>query len=172
MPAGMRACCGRCGTTIRARFSSGPHRNRTAAIAVAALILYPLAVTLPIIEVEKFGHLHASSVLGGVSTLLSRGHLVVGVVVPVMKLLALLALSTDRGLGQPHRALTYRLVEWTGRWGMLDVLLVAILVAVLKLGDLMTVNVGPGLLAFTVCVTLSLAAAASFDPFGMWESQS
>ncbi len=98
--------------------------------------------------------------------------LLCSVVVPVMKLAALLMLSTQRGLGERHRALTYRLVEWTGRWGMLDVLLVAVLVAVLKLGDLMTVSVGPGLLAFTACVTLSLAAAASFDPFDMWESPS
>jgi len=67
--------------------------------------------------------------------------------------------------------MTYRLVEWTGRWGMLDVLLVAILVAVLKLGDLMTVSAGPGLLAFTACVTLSLFAAASFDPHGLWDTE-
>ena len=70
-----------------------------------------------------------------------------------------------------HRALTYRLVEWTGRWGMLDVLLVAILLAVLKLGDMVEVSVGPGLLAFTSCVGLSLIAAASFDPHSLWEPQ-
>ena len=54
---------------------------------------------------------------------------------------------------------------------MLDVLLVAILVAVLKLGDVMTVSAGPGLLAFTACVTLSLFAAASFDPHSLWDTE-
>jgi paraquat-inducible protein A len=54
---------------------------------------------------------------------------------------------------------------------MLDVLLVAILLAVLKLGDMVEVSVGPGLLAFTSCVGLSLIAAASFDPHSLWEPQ-
>ena len=152
--------------------------SRTAAIAVAALVLYPLAVSLPIIEIQKFGHQHEASILEGVSTLLSRGHLVVGLVVlaasvvlPLLKLAALLVLSAGRALGHRHRALTYRMVQWTGRWGMLDVLLVAILVAVLKLGDLVEVSVGPGLLAFTSCVALSLLAAAFFDPHSLWEPQ-
>ena len=71
-----------------------------------------------------------------------------------------------------HRALTYRLVEWTGRWGMLDVLLVAILVAALKLGDVMDVTPGPAAAAFAVCVVLSLLATALFDPRSVWETQS
>ncbi len=116
---------------------------------------------------------------GNVSTLLSRGHIIVGLVVllcsmvfPVLKLAALVVLSTGgSALRRHHRALTYRMVEWAGRWGMLDVLLVAILVAVLKLGDLVEVSVGPAALAFTSCVALSLVAAASFDPHRLWEPQ-
>jgi paraquat-inducible protein A len=53
---------------------------------------------------------------------------------------------------------------------MLDVLLVAILVAALKLGDAMEVTPGPGALAFALCVILSLLAAASFDPRRVWEA--
>jgi paraquat-inducible protein A len=135
------------------------------------------AGSLPLIEIEQFGHSSRSSVLQGVTALLSAGQLVVGIIVllcsvilPLGKLTALLVLSTG-ALGHRHRALTYRLVDWTGRWGMLDVLLVAILVAVLKLGDLMAVSVGPGLLAFTACVTLSLFAAASFDPHSLWDTE-
>ncbi len=165
---GLRACCFRC----EGGLGTGPRRwvsnSRTAAIATAALVLFPLAVTLPMIRIEKFGHTHESGLIEGVTALLSRGELVVGVIVltcsvilPVLKLAARLR----------HRALTYRLVEWTGRWGMLDVLLVAILLAVLKLGDMVEVSVGPGLLAFTSCVGLSLIAAASFDPHSLWEPQ-
>ncbi len=176
-PAGMRACCGRCEATIRGLTRRARANSRTAAITTAALILYPLAVTLPLIEIERFGHSSESSVLQGVTTLLSTGHLAVGIIVllcsvilPLGKLAALLVLSAG-ALRHRHRAITYRLVEWTGRWGMLDVLLVAILVAVLKLGDFMTVSVGPGLLAFTACVTLSLVAAASFDPHSLWDTE-
>ncbi len=176
VPGGMRACCFRCGSTLRSRTRRWASNSRTAAIATAALVLYPLAVSLPLIRIEQFGHEQEVSILEGVTSLLGRGHLVVGVVVllasvilPLTKLVALLVISAGETLRRHHRALTYRLVEWTGRWGMLDVLLVAILVAVLKLGDVVTVSVGPGLLAFTTTVLLSLGAAAAFDPHSLWE---
>lgn len=176
IPAGMRACCARCRGTLRGESRRWASNSRTAAVAAAALILYPMAVTLPLIRIEEFGHESQASVLEGVTALLSRGHLLVGVVVllcsvvlPLLKLAALLLISAGEVLRSHHRALTYRVVEWTGRWGMLDVLLVAILVAVLKLGDLVAVSPGPGLLAFTSCVVLSLLAAASFDQHSLWE---
>ncbi len=175
VPRGRRACCARCLATLP-RADGGRDNSAAAALALAALIVYPLAVSLPLIGIEKFGHSQRSSVLEGVSALLGHGHLLVGLVVllcsvvlPPAKLVALLVISLGHGLGSAHRAFTWRLVEWTGRWGMLDVLLVAILVAVLKLGDLVSVTVGPGLAAFTLCVGLSLAAAAAFDPHRLWE---
>jgi paraquat-inducible protein A len=61
------------------------------------------------------------------------------------------------------------MVEFLGRWGMVDVLLVAVLVAVVKLGDLVTVTPGPGVLAFGSVVVLSLLASAAFDPHALWE---
>ncbi len=175
IPAGMLACCPRCAGSIRNRTRLAVSNSRTAAIAAAALILYPFAVSLPLIEIKQFGHSQASSVLQGVTALLSHGQLAVGVVVlvcsvilPLTKLAALLVLSTGV-LRARHQALTYRLVELAGRWGMLDVLLVAILVAALKIGDLMKVSIGPGLVAFTTCVGLSLLAAATFDPHALWD---
>ena len=152
-------------------------RSRTAAVAAAALILYPLAVSLPILRIEQMGHTQASSVLGGIVTLFEGGHLVIGLIVlacsvvfPVTQLAALVTLSAGGwGLGERHQALTYRLVDWTGRWGMLDVLLVAVLVAVLKLGDWVEVSVGPAAIAFALCVMLSLIAAACFDARSLWE---
>jgi paraquat-inducible protein A len=153
--------------------------QRTAAIATAALVLYPFGVGLPIIEVERFGHTKASSILEGVTALFASGQWLVGAVVlacsivlPIGKLVSLLVLSAGGlGLARRHRAVTYRVVEWTGRWGMLDVLLVALLVAVLKLGDIVEVTAGPAALAFSCVVVLSLLAAASFDPHALWEGE-
>ncbi len=175
----MRACCIRCGTTLHRRSSILRSNTRTAAIAAAALILYPLAIGLPMIRVERFGHHNEASILEGTVTLLASGHAFVGlivlacsVVLPLGKLFALLVLSAGGlHLRSHHRALTYRVVEWTGRWGMLDVLLVALLVAVIKIGDLVEVTVGPAALAFTCCVTLSLIATASFDQHSLWPSE-
>ncbi|HEY3245706.1 MAG TPA: paraquat-inducible protein A [Phycisphaerae bacterium] len=173
-----RACCARCGTTLRKGYGRSGDNRLTAAITLAALLLYPLAVSLPMIRVEKFGHHNEASVLEGVVRLLGAGHLLVGVVVllcsivlPLGKLLSLLLLSTGaRFMRGEHRALTYHVVEWTGRWGMLDVLLLAILVAILKIGDFVQVSAGPAALAFTCCVALSLLAAATFNPHALWST--
>ncbi len=176
VPAGMRACCGRCETILRRRPADAQSNRGTAALALAALILYPPAVTLPMLTIEKFGHHHEASILEGISTLISSGELVVGIIVllcsvvfPLGKLLALLVLSAGgMALKHKHRALTYHVVQWTGRWGMLDVLLVALLVAALKIGDLVEVSAGPAALAFTCVVVLSLLATALFDPHSLW----
>ena len=180
VPPRMRATCGRCGSSLLRRTAVFRSNARTAAIALAALILYPLAVSLPMIRVEQFGHHTDTSIVEGVISLLSGGHLIVGVIVllcsivlPLGKLLALLLLSAG-GLymRRKHKALTYHIVDWTGRWGMLDVLLVAIVVAALKIGDVMDVSAGPAALAFSTVVVLSLLAAASFDPHGLWLTES
>lgn len=175
VPARMRAVCGRCGTTMRLRRPS--HAADAAAIALAALILYPFAVALPMLQIEQFGHQTQTSVLGGIAALFGGSQYVIGVIVllcsvifPLGKLIAILALSwKGLGLGHRHKAVTHRIVEWTGRWGMLDVLLVAILVAALKLGNVMDVAPGPAAAAFAVCVVLSILATAMFDPHGLWE---
>ena len=114
VPPGMRACCARCGTSLHKRSTILRSNSRTAAIALAALVLYPLAVSLPMIRVERFGHHNEASILEGTATLLASGHVVVGLIVllcsvilPLGKLLALLLLSAGGlRLRHQHRALT------------------------------------------------------------------
>jgi paraquat-inducible protein A len=174
VPAGWRTNCARCGAPVGSRRVLRSN-SRTAAIAAAALILYPFGAGLPMLTVERFGFANETSILTGIASLFGSGQLVVGIVVllcsvvfPLGKLFALLALSAG-ALRSEHRGITYRLVEWTGRWGMLDVLLVAVLVAVLKLGDAVDVTIGPAAVAFAACVVLSLLAAATFDPRSLWK---
>ncbi len=178
IPPGKRLCCARCNAGLHGHARRLRSNSRTAAVALAALILYPLAISLPMLRIERFGHRHEASILEGTVTLLSHGQVLVGVVVllcsivlPLGKLAGLLVLSAGGlRMRRQHRAWTYHLVEWTGRWGMLDVLLVAVLVAALKVGDLVEVYPGPAALAFTVCVVLSLLATACFDPHSLWDA--
>ncbi len=173
------ARCTRCRTPFHEIGRSVRCNNRAAAIATAALILYPFGVGLPMLRVEQYGHRQETSVLEGVASLFAHSDYLVGFVVllcsvifPLGKLLAIFLLSAGGAtMHGHHRALTYRLVEWTGRWGMLDVLVVAVLVAVLKLGDLVEVSAGPGALAFASVVVLSLLATAVFDPHHLWEGE-
>ncbi|MCA9271802.1 MAG: paraquat-inducible protein A [Phycisphaerales bacterium] len=176
VPAKAVARCTRCRSVIR----HGTHpaaESRTAALAAAALILYIPALTLPVMTLSRLGHESTNSIWSGTVALLAEGHYPVGltifffsIVAPVAKLSALFALCFGRRwLSHGARASTYHAVEFIGRWGMLDVLLVAILVAIVKLGDLVTVTPGPGVVVFGVVVLLSMLATISFDPHAIWE---
>jgi paraquat-inducible protein A len=175
---GERIVCARCRTPFRDA-AGGRRRNAwAAAAALSALFVYPLGILLPVLEIERFGHARASSIWHGALALLAEGAWAVGlavflcsVVLPLIKLAGLLLITTvPRRLGTEHlRAKLWKTIEWVGRWGMLDVLLVALLVATLKLGDLVEVHPGPGLYAFTAMVILSLASSAAFDPHALWD---
>ena len=116
-------------------------RQRTAAFAVAALILYPLGILMPVVALERLGHRQETSILGGISELLGSGHLILAlivlvcsIVIPLCKLAGLLLLTSEHvPISSRGRDLVWRFLEITGRWGMLDVLLVAGLVAAVKL---------------------------------------
>lgn len=177
IPPRHRAVCCRCGAAVR-RHGRWANNQLCLAFALSALILFPLAITLPIVTIERFGHMNRASIVDGISTLIGSGHVFIGVVVllcsivfPIGKLLGLVILCAGgRLLRHEHRGPTFRLIELTGRWGMLDVLLVAILVAVLKIGDFVDVSPGPASVAFTTCVLLSLLGAATFDSARTWVS--
>ncbi len=150
--------------------------SRCFAAAIGGLLLYFPAILLPIIEIKQLGFKKTSSLLGGTIDLLLHGSWFVGsvvllfsIVLPFVKLLALLELSQVGLSSRRHRALTYRVVEWTGRWSMMDVLLLALLVATVKLGDLVTFELGPAVIAFVLCVVMSLIASMVFDPHVIWE---
>ena len=125
----------------------------------------------------ELGHTRETTIWSGMVGLLAGGQIAVGLVVlfcsvvaPLFKLGAICCLSAgELLLPSRHRAATYRLVEFLGRWGMLDVVLIAVLVAAVKLGDLVEVSPGPGLAVFAGVVVLSLMASACFDPHALWE---
>lgn len=132
---------------------------------------------LPMLRIQQLGHSHEDSLISGVIALWAQGYSVVGTVVflfsvllPPLKLLALWLLCARAPvLRHRHRAFLYHAVEFLGRWGMLDVMLVAILIAFVKVGDLVAIQAGPGLLAFVLLVLLSLLASMAFNPLLMWE---
>ncbi len=171
------ACCVRCQSRIDSGNRSGRRSSaRCFAAALGGLILYFPAILLPILDIEKLGHHHATSLLGGTLDLILHGSLFVGLVVlifsiilPLLKLLALLELSTIGLTHRQHRAWTYRVVEWTGRWSMMDVLLLALLVTLVKLGELVSFQLGPAVIAFVMCVVMSMIASIMFDPHAIWE---
>lgn len=171
------ATCTRCGAGI-ARLP-GQSASRTAASAAAALILYWPAILLPILRIEKFGHHYQSSLLTGTIELLREGSWFVGGVVllfsiifPLVKILLLLELSLLGLLHRHHKARTYRIMEFAGKWSMMDVMLLAFMVMLVKLGTLVEFHFGPAVWAFVLCVAMSMLASICFDPHTIWDEQS
>lgn len=167
------AVCTRCGTSFSQR--STLTSSRTAAAATAAFFLFWPAVLLPILQIEQFGHAHESSLLGGTIELITHGSWFVGIVVmafsivfPLTKIVLLMELSFLGLLHRRHKALTYRAMELVGKWSMMDVMLLAFMVMLVKLGTLVEFRFGPAVIAFVLCVALSMVASLSFDPHTIW----
>lgn len=117
-----------------------------------------------------------SSILGGAIDLLKQGNWLVGgvvllfsVVFPLTKIVLLLELSLLEFLHRRHKAASLRLMEHMGRWSMMDVMLLAFLVMLVKLGNIVQFHFGPAVIAFVLCVAMSMVASISFDPHAIWE---
>lgn len=187
--AGYVATCARCGAAMERRSFDSLHM--TAALSLAALILYIPANILPILHLDMYGVESDNTVWEGVKLLWKDGDTAVSIIVflasiaiPLLKLAGLFTLviaARKRGKEhrggprelKPRRRLTwiYLIIESIGRWAMLDVFVLAVLVAVVKLHKLATVLPGKGLLAFTCVVVCTLLASASFDPQLIWEDE-
>ena len=165
--------CSRCDTRLK---DPGRRNVWSAILALAALILYPVAITLPMLQIEQLGYETHNSLLGGVIALFTEGYWFIGllvflcsVVLPPAKLASLWVLSQlDPSHPGEHRARLFRFIEAIGKWSMLDVMLVAVLVAFVKLGDLVQIEAGPGMVAFAMMVVFSLVAGLLFNPHAMW----
>lgn len=175
---GERSVCTRCKSVIDQPRNNQRSQARTAAASLAALALFPAAVFLPILEIEKLGQHHQSSVIGGILELFRSGNLLVGTIIlvfsivfPLAKIVALIELSWLGALRQRHQAWTYRWMEQIGKWSMMDVMLLALLVMMIKLSDLVQFHFGPAVIAFSLCVAMSMIAAICFDPHAIWENK-
>ncbi|OYD21213.1 paraquat-inducible membrane protein A [Oceanimonas baumannii] len=158
----------------------GINNQATLALLAAALIMYLPANLYPIMVTTSLGNSTPSTIMGGVLLFLQHGDwpiafiiFMASVVVPVSKILALLWLcyvvKQDRsGLSRINRIRLYRVTEFVGRWSMVDVFVVAILVALIRHGNLMSIEPGPASLAFAAVVVLTMLAAMLFDQRSIW----
>jgi paraquat-inducible protein A len=133
-------------------------------------------------ETDQLGATIESSILGGVVLLLNMGSVVIAavifvasVVVPMGKFLALyyLVWSVKSRLKSGYRQRTqlYRLAELIGKWSMVDVFVVAILVALVHLGGILVIRPGVAAISFAGVVIITMLAAHSFDPRLIWDQE-
>jgi len=170
--------CARCGQAVEARIPRS--LEKTSAYLVAAAILYVPANVLPVMHTSSVLLEQDDTILSGVLFLLHSGSwplallvFVASIMVPLLKILALAVLVWLNARGSRTqllaRARLFRAVEFIGRWSLLDIYAVTLLVAVVRMGRVAAIAPGPGALAFAAVVVLTLLAAASFDPRSAWD---
>lgn len=171
--------CPRCGEELAVRKHDSI--QRTWAFIIAALICYVPANLLPVMVSNTFGSTEEDTIMSGVVLLYTTGSwplalivLIASVVIPLAKILSLAFLlitiqrRTIKGLNDRLRL--YRLVEFVGRWSMLDVFVVAFTASLIQMQPLMSVKPGSGVLFFASVVVFTMIGAEKFDPRLIWDS--
>ncbi len=171
--------CPRCYSRLRLRKPLS--LSRCWALTGAAAALYIPANLFPFLTLIRFGRGEPSTIIGGVIELVQARMwplallvLLASIIVPLLKLasLGMLLVMTRGGSVTRLRDRTrlYRFIDGIGRWSMIDVFMLTILVALVRMGFIATVLPNPGAVAFAAVVVLTMFAAASFDPRLMWDA--
>ncbi len=178
VPGPGHAQCPRCDSALHPRKPNS--LTRTWALVIAAAVLYIPANYFPVLTVIQLGSGQPSTILGGVEELISSrmyplAALVffASIAVPMGKLIGLsvLLIMTHIGAGGWLRDRTrlYYVICWIGRWSMIDIFMEALLGALVRFGNAITIEPGIGAVAFCGVVILTIVAAESFDPRLMWD---
>jgi len=176
---GEKAQCARCGYELYA------HRHnvieRSLALVIAALLLYIPANFLPIMQLNLLGQASQDTVWSGVVGLFDTGMQGIAVVVflcsmgiPLLKLLCQLAvlLSIRWNIGRSYGLLIYRIYHHLKDWGMLEVYLMGVLVAIVKLVDMAELSLGLGLTCFVSLLLVQVLLEVIMSPHQIWQALS
>jgi len=177
-PHGHDTCCPRCGAHLHLRKPDSVARSW--ALLITAMILYIPANILPMMHTSSLFGSESDTIMSGVVYFWTSGSwylaLIIffaSIMVPLLKMIALVLLLVTvqrRSRWQSRqRAKLYRMVEFLGRWSMLDVYVVAIIVTLVQLQALATILPGPGAIAFGSVVVLTMFSAMAFDPRLIWD---
>jgi paraquat-inducible protein A len=170
--------CKDCGSELHNRNKNSI--QRTWALLVTSVVLYVPANILPIMHTNFLGEHTANTILGGVVVLWNHGSypialiiFIASVFVPIAKIIVLgwlsYSIQTRNEKSFKQKTKLYRITELVGRWSMVDVFVVAVLVALIKLGNIMSIYPGLGAVAFAGMVIVTILAAISFDPRLIWD---
>ena len=172
--------CPRCGAALH--FRKPDSLARTWALVIATLVFYVPANVLPITKVTSLGVVQSDTILSGVIYFIHSGMwpialviFIASVFVPLLKLLILMLLLVSvqrRSRWRPKdRTRLYRITEAIGRWSMVDIFVVTILVALVHLGALANIEAQAGAAFFAAVVVITIFAAMSFDPRLIWDAK-
>jgi paraquat-inducible protein A len=154
--------------------------GRTWALVLAAVIFYVPAMVLPISTTATFAGTQGDTIMSGVIYFIQSGswHIaliifVASILVPMLKILILLFLLISVQMKSVRRSLDrtrlYRIIEAVGRWSMVDIFVITVMAALIKLGGLASFDIGPAAAFFAAVVVITMFAAMGFDPRLIWD---
>jgi paraquat-inducible protein A len=173
---GERAKCSRCGALLYAKKRDS--FEHTIIYAVTSLLLFILANVFPFMTFELHGRVQTSHLYSGVFEFFERGMWELGLLVlgasilfPAFKIVGLLYILVPLEMNRrPWKAApVFRIVAQCQTWAMMDVYLLGVIVAVIKLADLATLVPGVAIYSFGALILTLAAADSSLDPHAVWE---
>jgi len=175
----VKLSCPRCGSTLHQRIPNS--LSHCWAYLITSVILFFPANLLPIMTFSEFGNGEPNTIMSGVVLLVEEGMLPLGllvfvasILVPLLKIIGLLFLLLSIhgrwNVSRRRRMILYRIIEFVGRWSMLDIFVITILVALVNLGAIAQVIPGVGATAFGAVVILTMLAAHKFDSRLIWDN--
>lgn len=154
----------------------------TMALLITSIMLYLPANILPIMITNLLGDEMPSTIMAGVVLLWGEGSypvalviFIASIMVPTLKMIAIAWLCWDaKGHGKrdsERMHFIYEVVEFVGRWSMIDVFVIAVLSALVRIGGLMSIYPAIGALMFALVVIMTMFAAMTFDPRLSWDRE-
>ncbi|MCO7223476.1 paraquat-inducible protein A [Pleionea sp. CnH1-48] len=170
--------CSRCNTLVH--FRKPDSLTRTWAFLIAAIAFFIPANLVPIMNIKMLGQGEPATIMEGVILFIEHGDLpiaivifVASVLVPLLKIVALvfllLSVHFEWARTARRKTILYRIVEFIGRWSMIDIFVVTVLVALVQLDKLASIEVSEGATAFCFVVVLTMVSALCFDTRLIWD---
>lgn len=188
--------CSCCRLTVRREGVEKPHCPRchsklyprvpysfqkTLALTLTALILYFPANFYPIMIIENLNGTRSDTILSGIITLYQQGLVLIATIVflasimiPLIKIIVLFYLMYSAKFSnssQRFKTILSNVIDFIGKWSMLDIYVIAILMAIVNLGFVTKVKTGPASIFFTLVVISTLLASHSFDTRLLWDNK-
>ncbi|MGF1644485.1 MAG: paraquat-inducible protein A [Thiotrichales bacterium] len=173
---GQNAVCPRCGAVLLRGHAHGVDRGL--ALVVAGFILFALANLFPFLALNARGQIQETSLITGAVALWNADHVLLGglvllttFVLPLVDLLGMLLLLIGVKMRNLPRgaASVFRFLRSAQPWGMLEIFLLGVLVAGVKLGDLATVIPGPAAYSFVALIVVLATLSLTLDPHEIWQ---
>jgi paraquat-inducible protein A len=165
--------CPHCGASPSPLRHHLRHNGLAAVLAVLALIVLIAGMVMPFIVMTKLGTTREYSLVGGILELFHSGNTFIGVVLltfsvifPIVKLIMLLAATSSLvGISDQTRRRLHKIAVVTGKYSLLDLLVVAVMIVLVKFGEFAEVRARPGTVLFCIAVLMSIVAGlcVNFD---------